>query len=175
MLKRVSARGFSLIELLVALAVFGILILAAMPSYSSWLQSTKVRNTAESMLSGLQLARSEALRRNTSVEFAIGANSDWTVAVATPPETIQTRPSGQGSHGTAVTVTPAAATRVTFNSLGRIVPNANGSAPFTQLDFDVPDSDARVLRLVLGTGGRARMCDPAVGDAADPRYCIGEQ
>lgn len=171
MLMRATGRGFSLIELLVALGVFAILLLVAMPGYTAWIQNTKIRNAAESMLSGLQFARSEALRRNTNVEFVIGADTDWTVAVAAPPETVQTRPSAQGSQGVTVVKIPAAATRVTFNSLGRIVANADGSASFTQLDFDMAASERRELRLMLGTGGRVRMCDPAVTDADDPRYC----
>lgn len=176
MLIRLPQRGFSLVELMVGLAVFALLLFVAMPGYSAWIQNTKIRNTADSLASGLQLARAEALRRNTSVQFVIGPNSDWTVAVVNPASTVQTRPTGQGSLGVTVTRTPAAATTITFNSLGRIATNADGSASITQIDLDVPAgtlpaSASRELRLAVGAGGRVRMCDPSVTDATDTRYC----
>ena len=170
------ARGLSLIELMIGLAIFGILLTTGLPTYSAWIQNTKIRNTAESVMTGLQLARNEALRRNTSVQFTFGANTDWTVSVVNPAETIQSRPSAQGSYGVTAARVPANATTLTFNSLGRVMANADGSASFTQLDFDVPTAilpaaASRDLRITVGTGGRMRLCDPNVTDATDTRYC----
>lgn len=173
---RPAIRGFSLVELLIALGVFALLVFMAVPAYSAWMQNTKIRNTADSIVSGLQLARSEALRRNTSVQFVVGPDSDWTVALVNPPAAIQTRPTGQGSLGVTVTKTPPTATTVTFNSLGRIAANADGSVPIAQIDLDVPPgalaaSASRELRVTVGAGGRVRMCDPNVSDSADARSC----
>lgn len=176
MLTRAANRGFSLIELLVALAVFALLVFIAVPGYTAWMQNTKIRNTADSLVAGLQLARSEALRRNTSVQFVVGADSDWTVTIVNPATAIQTRPTGQGSLGVTVTKTPPTATTITFNSLGRVAANADGSAPIAQIDLDVPPSAlaasaSRELRVTVGAGGRVRMCDPNVSDTTDARVC----
>jgi prepilin-type N-terminal cleavage/methylation domain-containing protein len=59
--------GFTIIELMITLAVLGVLLALGMPSISSWLQNTQIRTAAEGMVSGLQLARAEALRRNANV------------------------------------------------------------------------------------------------------------
>lgn len=64
-------RGFSLVELVVTLAIMGILLALAMPSYRAWIVNVKIRSTAESIQSGLQLARAEAVRRNTAVMFQL--------------------------------------------------------------------------------------------------------
>jgi type IV fimbrial biogenesis protein FimT len=64
-------RGMSLIELLIGLVIMGILLSLAAPSYMAWIQNTKIRTTAEGMLSGLQLARTEAVRRNTQISFTL--------------------------------------------------------------------------------------------------------
>jgi len=175
-LTRVEKRGFTLIELLVGLSIFGILIVSALPSYTAWIQNTKIRNAAESVQNGLQLARSEAVLRNTNVQFVFGADSAWTVSVVAPNAPIQSRAAEQGSLGVTVARTPASST-LTFNSLGRVTTNANGTASFTQVDFDVPDSVLaanlrRPLRVTIGAGGRVRMCDPSISDATDTRVCL---
>ena len=65
------ARGVTLIEMLIGLTVLGILLMLGMPSYTTWIQSTKIRAAAESLQAGLQLARAEAARRNTQVELVL--------------------------------------------------------------------------------------------------------
>ena len=175
---RISSRrcGFSLIELMIGIVIFGILIMAGLPSYTAWLQNTKIRTAAESIVNGLQLARAEAVRRNTNVRYVFGTDTDWTVAVVTPLTTIQSRSSAQGSVGVIVTRTPAAATTITFNSFGRVAPNADGSASITQIDVDVPTTllaaaASRELRITLSAGGNIRMCDPNVTASTDTRFC----
>jgi type IV fimbrial biogenesis protein FimT len=64
-------RGISLIEILIGLAVLGIGMAWGVPSYSVWMQNLQIRNMAESIVAGLQVARSEAISRNGSVEFVL--------------------------------------------------------------------------------------------------------
>lgn len=169
--------GFSLVELMIGLAIVGILIMAALPSYTAWIHNTKIRNATESVLNGLQLARAEAVHRNTNVQFVLGAASTWTVSVVNTAEVVQTRSSAQGSDTVTVARDPPASTTVTFTSLGRIaaVNAAPPVEPFAQLDFDVPTTilpaDAsRNLRITVSAGGNVRMCDPTVG-STDTRFC----
>jgi type IV fimbrial biogenesis protein FimT len=168
-------RGFTLIELLVGLAIFGILIVSALPSYTAWIQNTKIRNAAESVQNGLQLARSEAVMRNTSVQFVFGAASAWSVSVVAPPQPLQSRAAEQGSAGVSVATSPGGNT-VTFSSMGRVTANADASASFSQVDFSVPSTVmpptlTRALRVTVSPAGRVRMCDPSITDAADTRVC----
>ncbi len=62
-------RGFNMIELLVGVAVAGILFAVAAPSMRTMIENTKVKSAAESALSGLRLARSEAIKRNAPMRF----------------------------------------------------------------------------------------------------------
>ena len=71
MLMQRSARGISLIEILIGLAILGIAMAWAIPSYSVWMQNLQIRNMAESIISGLQTARTEAISRNGLVEFVL--------------------------------------------------------------------------------------------------------
>ena len=70
-LRHLAARGFTLVELMIALAILGTLIMLALPSMVTWIQNTQIRTAAEGMYAGLTLARSEALRRNTTVRFQL--------------------------------------------------------------------------------------------------------
>ena len=63
------SRGFSLIELMTVIAVFALLVMAVSPSISTWMVNLRIRNTADALERGLQLARQEALRRNQSIQF----------------------------------------------------------------------------------------------------------
>ena len=69
-MKRIP-HGFSLIEVLIAMAILGILLALAAPSYSTWITNSRIRTTAESIQSGLQSARSEAVRRNSTIRFQL--------------------------------------------------------------------------------------------------------
>jgi len=169
--------GFTLIELMITVAVLGILILLGLPSYKQWMQNTQIRNATESILNGLQLARAEAVKRNTAVQFTLGAGTDWTVSVVSGGAVVQSRKSQEGSANVTLTVSPAGAQTVTFGSLGRVVPNADGSISLEQIDVDVPTTilpanKSRDLRLTIGAGGQIRMCDPDPGiQTGDPRKC----
>jgi type IV fimbrial biogenesis protein FimT len=196
----------TLIELLVAMAVVVILLVAVSGNFGAWLANVQIRTATESMQNGLQLARAEAIRRNRSVMFwltsagAAPGPADWVVACAVPSGT-GARPEAPGdcpgTHTTAgvpppgppynyiqmqtaaaqqtgmpqIVTAPAGASVVTFNSLGMVASNADGSAPLTQIDTSLPAMAAsRTLRITIA-GGQIRMCDPALTGSGDPRGC----
>lgn len=68
--------GFTLVEIVVTLAVMALIMMIAMPNIVSWLGNTHIRNMADSLQNGLQIARAEAVRRNQSVSFWLVALND---------------------------------------------------------------------------------------------------
>lgn len=68
---RSFGRGFSLVELAVALAVIAVLLASGASSFSTWITNMRVRSTADSIVTGLQLARMEAVRRNDLIRFQL--------------------------------------------------------------------------------------------------------
>lgn len=59
--------GFSLYELMTALAVFGILTVAGVPSYISFVRNGELSSNTINLYTDLLFARSEARKRKTSV------------------------------------------------------------------------------------------------------------
>lgn len=174
--------GFTLVELMIAVALLGILAALGLPNYQIWIENTRIRNAAESIQTGLQKARFEALKRNQPVQFVLGANSAWTIgcvtATAACPAAIEQRGSKEGSSASiSVTAAPAvASTTVVFTNLGTVLQSPPAlAAPFTRVDIDstaLSATDSRDLRVTIGTGGVGRMCDPYSGlSASDPRKC----
>lgn len=69
-----SQAGFSLIEMLVAIAIVAILSSLAMPSFNEATLGSKLRSYANSLVAGSRLARGEAVKRNTVVTMCPSAN-----------------------------------------------------------------------------------------------------
>lgn len=164
MLSKSLQRGFTLIELVIAIVLVAVLVSLAVPSFKIMLANAQIRTATQALYDGLQLARVEAIRRNDRVVFAKGTGSDWTVTVE-GGAVVQTRSSSEGTRQATVAVTPAGATQVTFDSLGRVVANTDASATITRLDVDVPTSlisaaDSKEQRVTITTGGAVRTCDP---------------
>lgn len=166
--------GFSLIELMVGVSIMAILATVAMPNFQIWLQNSQIRTAAESVSSGLQRARAEAVARNTNVTFTVWTDSSWTISVVAPASVIESRSASEGSKNVTRTVLPADATTITFNNFGGVVANADASATFTQVEFDspvLPAAESKELRVTIGAGGNARMCDPNLAAGSSPRAC----
>lgn len=197
MLNRATlARGFTLIELMVTLAVVGIVLGLGAPAFFAWIQNTQIRTAAESMLTGIKLARAEAVKRNATVSFQMMTSTDascglsltganWVVSVndatglchvadsSLPPFTIRSKASGEGTRNVAYS---ASQPSTEFDALGRVTPTPAGDVVVditnpTGGDCVASSGPMRCLRILVTAGGQARMCDPAVTATDDARRC----
>jgi type IV fimbrial biogenesis protein FimT len=169
------SRGFSLVEVIVVLAVFALLMSFGMPMYSQFMANSQIRASAETTAQAIQLARAEAMRRNTRVEVELGTGTGWTIRDVPSNETISTRSANEGTHANNVSrvITPTGATTITFNGFGMVTKNDDGSNPLTAIKFDsatLAAADSRDLCVAISTMGGVRLCDPNVG-TSDTRSC----
>ena len=194
-------RGFSLVELLVAISILGLLMVAAMPSIGAWLDNTRIRNTADSILTGLQMARQEAVRTNQNVSLSFvtsssnpgGMANDCTLSNGSGSWVVSANfPASHCADATGTTPAMIVLTRGMGGDSNRVsvqALQADGSTAATTVTFNgfgrVANSDAvavislngsggaayRNLRIWLSPSGSAQMCDPAVSATTDPRVC----
>ncbi len=191
-------RGVTLIELMVAISVLGILLALAIPNFSRMIQDAQNRTAAESLLNGLQLARAEALRRSTPVRFSLTDKDGkvaWTVGCANAalcPASIQERLPEEGGGNARVGITTAALVKpftadtfataltagaglakpafVTFDSFGRA--SAAAGTEISRIDItNAQTTSARRYVVTITGGGQVRMCDPDAKLNGKPQGC----
>ncbi|HZF81735.1 MAG TPA: prepilin-type N-terminal cleavage/methylation domain-containing protein [Rubrivivax sp.] len=182
-------RGFSVVELMIGVALMGLLAALAAPSFSDWLRNARVRTVADALQSGLRLGQAEAVRRYRQVVLfrtasqvcnetvtASNAGNFWalrTVALTAgdPVETVRCGVLADVAAG----VTINGPTALCFSAGGRQIANADpgvGGAACAvpgvtaPSSYDVASSNGvagrdRPLRVLVTLGGSVRMCDPA--------------
>ena len=65
-----SISGFNLVELILVVAIAGILTVIAMPSFTGLSESQRVKNAGFELYAMFNIARSEAIKRNSNVTLA---------------------------------------------------------------------------------------------------------
>jgi type IV fimbrial biogenesis protein FimT len=163
-------RGFTLLELMVALTIMGMMLLAGLPSFTTFLRNAEIRSTSESIANGLRLARSEATRLNRPVSFTLAGSGspDWAINIFNPVTGLLLQPALQSysrlevGKSARVVISPGNALAVTFNGLGRVVSPSPIVTPNLQ-QVDVTSDiagEAKTLRVFVDDLHGVRICDP---------------
>jgi type IV fimbrial biogenesis protein FimT len=155
-------RGFSLIELMVVVALIGILMALGVPAIGSWMADARLRATAESLTNQLRLAQSAAVTRNR-VSMLVLTNATtpaynatpvangtswmvlvdplgseaWAAASSTDAGSMISSSSEARQHG----VTVSGPSVVCFNSLGQQTTNLTTALPTAGTVCATPGTD----------------------------------
>jgi len=174
-----KSRGVTLVEMIIAMAIMGVLLSLALPSFSEWMRNAKIRTVTDSIQNGLQLARAEAVRRNTMVRFQLVDAADNTCALSTTgphwvvsldnvagkcaaaasetadPRIVQLKSHAEGGNSNTVLAAAlagggAAQSSIAFDGLGRVTP-----LPSADIQVNVSNDTPGFSCLSAGeTGGR---------------------
>ena len=183
---RRQSAGFSLVELMITVALMAILLVMVVPAFGTWNADARTRSVAESLTNAIRQTQSAAVANGRTSLFALTA--DATPAVASTPS--GTGPNwiaelnvlsgsdetqaGLGlilksTEGTANKVAVTGPALICFNALGRQSTIASGSTNLatacTSTDpatYKVSRTSAsRYFNVLVYAGGRVRMCDAA--------------
>jgi type IV fimbrial biogenesis protein FimT len=146
-------RGFSLVELLIVVAILVITTTMAGPPMVQWIQSNRVTSAANNILADVKYARSEAIRNNREVHLSAGGTNyanGWSIFTVTATGTRETTLKvNAGLPNQNVTMSTNIDSRaIIFRSDGSMT-NTAGEATVT---ITVGDSDA--ARGCTGVAGR---------------------
>lgn len=184
--------GFTLIELMVTIALFSILAMLAMPSFNTWVNNTKVRTVTDSLQNGLRFAQAEAVRRSRPLVFSLTNSaapevslkaaengSNWSINVSKSnldAANVFVQSGVLSDVGSGVTIKGPAA--ICFNSMGRLIANEDTGVDGATCDTTTPPTYEinitgadRRLKVLVALGGQVRMCDPARKLADFPDGC----
>lgn len=164
---RGRASGFTLIELMVTIAMVVILLGLAAPSFATFQRNSELTTAANTLLSSLAAARSEAMKRGRNVTVVPVDGSHWTSGwvVFVDDNISGTQDSSETElgrepplPGTLTTATaPTDLVYVMFNGSGypRLV---SGGFQAASIDFSIASGEAR--RIISSPAGRLRVCRP---------------
>lgn len=192
------SRGYSLLEVAVTLVVLSLVLTAILPSASDWMQNLRLRGVAESLKTGLDRARMEALKSNRAISFWLvedtkskvpGADCvlseggmSWVVSVDDPTGACDADRSTKDAprlayrseaslDGSRVTVDAVdSAAKAATQVTFNALGQVQGAGMISQIDVTRTGGGGRALRIVIEPGGSIRTCDPKV-EAGDPRAC----
>lgn len=116
--------GFTLIELMITIAVMAILLAIVIPSFTDATLGSKLRSQANDLAAGVLLARSEAIKRNKTVTLCASSNgtsctggwADGWIVIGSDGTVILKHPAAAG--GFLINSTSATVTSVIFQPTG---------------------------------------------------------
>ncbi|OOG36933.1 hypothetical protein B0B52_19125 [Polaromonas sp. A23] len=178
--------GFTMVELMVVIAIVGVLVALAAPSFTELMRRNRLSAAASALQVSLSLARSEAVKRGSDARVTVAANTTagawtngWTVFVdATGTANNGIAPTADTTGATAVTrveivaapTGPISAGQTgtlnyfTYNGVGRLITTTGASANRSFWFFD--DTSEKYC-LVLSVTGRVRTTRVASNASCD--------
>lgn len=155
-----SSRGFTLVELMVVIAVLAIIASIGAPSFANLMRTTTLNAASNDLADALRYARSEAVQRNTTVgvvPVAGGFSEGWSVCVDADCDVSGNvlKVNAEGMQGVTLACSGGVACDGTVNFAGR----GTGSAGQLEVTHAADASLKRCVRILLS--GSVSLTDQA--------------
>lgn len=184
-MERLTYNGFTLIELLMTLAVAAVIATLAVPSMKSYIDTSRLRAAAEAIAGDLQLARSEAVKRNSNISVNFDADGSTTWCYGLDENTgcdcnivdpVNASACALPINGNQILYASTTKTTVTpnlssdYDGIKLSQPSFSGNSYTTFLStrgtasagtLTLTADNSKVLKIIVSAIGRVRICTPA--------------
>ena len=142
---RMSSSGFTLIELMVTIAVLAIIVSIAAPSISTQLANQRVKSTAINIESALKEAKAESIirRQNVTVTYSNTLN---TITLTGRSSTVIATYNVNSKSTVSQDVTPTTVTQVVFQP-NKLISGASTEVVYTICDSGSSNETPRQVRI----------------------------
>jgi type IV fimbrial biogenesis protein FimT len=191
--RRVAAGGFTIIELVIVMAVVSTVLALGVPQFAQLMANTRVRSAAESVQSGLRVAQIEAMKRSIATEWTLtsadpvpgnvsaavsSSARNWMARVRADATRGENNPTflrgSEAANAQGATVTNQTGTfSVVFLPTGQVMRGDAGgpTALGTPMVMRVTAAGAnRPMCVMASPTGSIKICDPQLA-SGDPRAC----
>lgn len=164
-MNRPKNTGFTLLELMIVIAIIGILAAIAVPSFQGILERDRLKQVAEALKSDMQFARTEAIKRSNDIIVsrttgnagawcyglsAVTTSCDCNLATATTTDDCEIKIIPGSMYSNKVNMNSASGNSTFSFRRGTI---GNNGVTFS--------TDNYATRVVFSAVGRVRICSPS--------------
>lgn len=179
------AAGFTIIELMISVAVLAVIVSVALPSMSTFIQRQRVATSSQAISTALSLARSEALNRVANVDVCWAGSSaanntvrsfdvlpGQMVVLTTDDPAIEISSVEYDTGNLAITDNEGANPCITYTAQGRIDPTSLATAQLVFLNC-LPGGDEDFSEsITVQIAGRPIVIENDSLDPADQLDCV---
>lgn len=164
--------GFTIIEILIVVAIVGVLVTIALPNLRDLIVRMQVKKFASDMHASLTLARSEAIKRNAGMQVVPVDSTNWAAGWSVRVQSTGTVLLTQDAYSNIsvraanASYTTATVPNITFSSTGRETGSAGAGIAFVAYSPAYTVIQARCV--VISPSGR-----PALRNDSDRNQANG--
>jgi type IV fimbrial biogenesis protein FimU len=133
--------GFTLIELMITLALLTIVVTIAVPNFTFFIQKTRLQSKAEELVGFLQYARGEAVTHRATAAIAVNDDGPWILSIGNNERQLEHIPAQAQMLADVATVTY----------------RANGTAPPALITVCLDDNPNTGFVVEIQSSGAARL------------------
>lgn len=162
-------QGFTLIELMITIAIAAILLAIGIPSFRTMILQNRLSGNVNEFIAANMFARSEAIKLGQGVTLCPAVNAEsgsnacvdpgdwstgWLVTTTDPVTAIQTVLARQAALPSETSVTPAASAAITYTGMGQLKTTATSTLTFS-------NTSGCTRTVTVSPSGRSESAKPA--------------